>query len=436
MARFYYGWVITGVVFLVGVTEAGAFQNILAVFLKPMADTFGWSRTAISATMFFGSITGGFISPFFGSLLDRHGPRIMAFLGVTILSAGLVSLAFLNNIWQLYLLFGIGRMVAVGVLNLVISVSISNWFIRLRGRAMGMVWLGPRMGSAVLPLLAQFLISSHGWRLAWAALGLVVFIMSGIPSLLFLRRRPEDLGLLPDGDPKPSDKSNPDSQTTGAGETEPGSISNLEPIWTRREAARTRSFWLLTVITCLFTLVQAGTNFHLFPFLTDQGISESIGVMLISTFAIFGAIGAVSCGFLTEKFSSTALLTINAFASGIIFLFLYLMITLKIGGAANVTFLFILQAINGLLHGGRMPLLYIIWPEFFGRHSLGSIQSLSSTFRFTTNAISPMFTALFFDLYGDYSIPFCFFIFLYICTGIISLKLRPPALPKNFEPDR
>ena len=429
MFRFYYGWIIVGVTFLIGATEAGAFQNILSVFLKPMTETFGWSRTAISGTMAFGSICAGIVSPIFGPILDRHGSRMVAFWSVLILSAGLVCLSFLNHIWQLYVFFGLGRMVAVGVLTLTITVTISNWFIRLRGRAMGIAWLGPRLGAAVLPALAQYFILTQGWRFAWGALGVVVFLLSGLPSLIFLRRRPEDLGLLPDGDPVAlaEKKETVRSADNAAKAAEPPP----EPIWTRRQAIHTSTFWSLTVITSLHPFINAGINFHLFPFMTDQGMSAVWAIALISTIAISGATGAISSGFLAERFSTKILLAINGFASGLIFFGFY--ITASSGTAQNFEtgVLFVLAALYGVLHGGRMPLFSLIWAEYFGGSSLGSIYSFSSPFRMTANAIGPIFAALFFDITGRYTIPFCIFIFLFLLVGMSSLSVKPPRLPSS-----
>jgi len=156
----FYGWIIVGVSFLIGITEAGVFQNILSIFMKPMVHDFGWSRASVTGAMAFGSICGGLLSLVFGPILDRHGPRMVAFGGIFLLSMGLVAMAFINRIWQLYLFFGVGRMIAIGVLSLVISVSVSNWFSRLRGRAMGITRIGDRFGSTLLPLMVQFLIFS------------------------------------------------------------------------------------------------------------------------------------------------------------------------------------------------------------------------------------------------------------------------------------
>jgi OFA family oxalate/formate antiporter-like MFS transporter len=432
--KIYYGWAIVGVTFLIGATEAGAFQNILAVFLKPMADAFGWSRTLISVTMVFGSLSGGLISPFIGPVLDKHGPRMVAFFSVLVLSAGLVSLAWLEEIWQLYLFFGVGRMVAVGILSLVISVAVSNWFIRLRGRAMGIAWLGPRLGAAILPALAQYFILTQGWRFAWAALGIVVFLMSGIPSLLFLRRRPEDIGLLPDGDVKIIRKgAKKPGEIAGDENQDARFIQVEEPDWTRREAIHTRAFWLLILVSSIFPFIQAGINFHLFPFLTDRGLSESLSIMLISTFALSGSIGAFSCGFLAERIGSKVLLIINGFASALVFLGFYLAVTYGGSSAGWIGLLFVLQAVTGMMHGGLLPLMSIIWADFFGRHSLGSIQGFAAPFRFGANALGPIATALCFDYAGNYSIPFYSFVALFFIAGVVSLSLPTPGALKKPE---
>jgi MFS family permease len=131
--KIFYGWTIVTVTFLIGLTQAGVFQNVLAIFLKPMAEEFGWNRSIITGSIAVGSLAGGILSPLVGPYLDRHGPRKAAFWGITILSAGLIALSQLSSVWQLYLFFGTGRMIASSLLSLVVTVSVSNWFIEKRG---------------------------------------------------------------------------------------------------------------------------------------------------------------------------------------------------------------------------------------------------------------------------------------------------------------
>ena len=425
MRRPFYGWIIVAVSFLIGFTESGVFQNILSIFMKPMVNEFGWSRASVTGAIAFGSLSGGLLSLAVGPVLDRHGPRMVSFWGILLLSLGLGAMMFVTHIWQLYLFFGVGRMIAVGVLSLVTSVSIANWFVLLRGRAMGIKGIGERLGSALLPLMVQFLILAVGWRMAWGALGSVVFLMSGIPALVFLRHRPEDMGLRPDGASPASDKGG----TIHPPDRLDASADGSEPVWTRAQATRTRAFWVLICLNSLIPFAQAGINFHIYPFLTDQGFSQTTAVWILTTFAVSGMAGSAAWGILTEKFRIQNLLAANVMGNGLIFLLLYWAVQFKFDGALGTAIIFLLTALHGLFHGGRNPMIPVIWANFFGRRSLGSIYSLGNPFYFTANAIGPVFAGFFFDLFGSYAFPFYFFVITFSISGIITLRMQPPKRP-------
>ena len=430
MRRPFYGWIIVGVSFLIGFTESGVFQNILSIFMKPMVDEFGWTRASVTGAIAFGSICGGLLTLIVGPILDRYGPRMVTFWGILVLSLGLGAMTFVTHIWQLYLFFGVGRMIAVGVLSLAVSVSIANWFVRLRGRAMGITSIGDRFGSTLLPFVVQFFILMLGWRMAWGILGVVVFLMSGIPSALFLRRRPEDMGLLPDGASSASDKKS--SRDPSKEEDQVGaSDDDSEPAWSRAQAIRTKAFWMLTFLNSLIFFLQAGINFHTYPFLTDQGFSEMTAVFILSTISVFGMVGSTMWGLLTERFRIQGLLMINALGSGLIFLSLYWAVRFRFEDVLGTGIIFFLAALHGIFHGGRNPMMVLAWAEFFGRRSLGSILGLSLPFHTTANAIGPVFAGLCFDLFGSYALPFNFFVGLFFLSGIVSIYLQPLRYPSQ-----
>jgi MFS family permease len=426
----FYGWIIVGVTFLIGSTGAGVFQNILSIFLKPMVAEFGWSRAMVAGSIAFGSICGGIVSPFVGPVLDRHGPKMVSFLGILVLSAGLIGMSFIGQAWQIYIFFGVGRMIAVGVLTLVVSVTVSNWFIRRRGRAMGIAWLGPRIGSALLPLFVQHVIGTQGWRTAWSALGLLVFLVSALPSLVFLRRRPEDIGLWPDG--KPLTSFDDQKKVRAPGVTNAPSMSILEPEWTWTEAVRTRSFWILVLLNCILLFCGGGVNFHVYPFLTDMGVSDETAVLAVSVMALCGALGGLVWGVLTEKSSTKTLLSIEVGVGGLAFLIFFWFLRAGMIWTVGVGFIFIFVGIYGFLFGGIYPLLSILWAEFFGRASLGSIQGVVNPFRLTANATGPFFGAICFDFFGSYTFPFLTFSTLYFLSVLIGLSLKTPrSLPPH-----
>jgi len=423
----FYGWIIVGVAFLIGMTEAGVFQNILAVFLKPMSGEFGWSRATVAGAVFLGSLFAGITAPLIGPLVDRHGPRMVAFFGILVLSAGLVSLSSLKKIWQLYLFFGMGRMIAMGLLGLVVSVSVSNWFIRRRGRAMGIAWLGPRVGGASLPVFTQFMILSFGWRTAWIALGVLVFCLSAIPAVIFLRRRPEDVGLLPDGEPPINKKSEDNIESMANDPNLSAEIS--DPEWTRAQAVRTPTFWVVTLLNCLLLFPGAGVNFNIFPFLTDNGVSEASAIPALSIMALSGAAGSLLWGFLVERFRTKYILAIEVIVGGLVLLAFFLTVKTGLIWTLGLGIIYICVGIYGIFVGGVLPLLSILWAEFFGRNALGSIQGFVSPFRLTANATGPIFGALCFDFFGSYTFPFWMFSMFYLLSGLIALSLKPPRHP-------
>ncbi len=426
MRKPYYGWVIVGVSFLIGFTESGVYQNILSIFMKPMVDELGWSRASVTGAIAFGSFCGGILALAIGPLVDKYGPRMLTFWGVFFLSLGLGSLMYVQRLWELYLFFGGGRMIGVGVLSLASSVAIANWFIHQRGRAMGIKGIGERLGSALLPPMVQFLILALGWRMAWGVLGGVVFLISGIPALILLRRRPEDMGLLPDGvSPVPTrETARTSSETSPIGKEQ---SEECDPFWTREQAIHTKAFWILSVVSCLIPFVQGGINFHLYPFLTDQGFSQTIAVLVLTTTAVSGMVGSVLWGMLTERFTLQTVMAVNLFGGGLIFLALYGTVLFQITGPLGMSTVFVLASLHGLFHGGRNPMVAILWASFFGRRSMGSIFSLINPFYFTANAIGPIFGGFCFDLWGSYRFPFLVFVGVFIFSGAISARMRAPV---------
>ena len=233
------------------------------------------------------------------------------------------------------------------------------------------------------------------------------------------------MGLLPDG-ASPASDSGRTADPSRKEKLTDTSDDDSEPVWTRTQATHTKAFWVLTFLSSLIPFGQAGINFHLYPFLTDQGLSETTAVLILSTFAAFGMAGSALWGMLTERFRIQNLLAINVIGNGLIFLLLYWVVQYKFGGASGTGIIFFLAALHGIFHGGRNPMLPVIWADFFGRRSLGSIYGLANPFYFTANAIGPIFAGFCFDLLGNYAFPFYFFVAVFVVSGMITLCMQPP----------
>ena len=197
--RVFYGWVIVAVVALAGLVQTGQFNPTLGVFIKPMTDEFGWSRSTFVGAVSVGTVVGGLSALVIGPMLDRYGPRWIVSTGFLLIGGAMVSMAFVNSLWQFYIAMIVGRAVVQGAITLGMMVTVSKWFVRQRGRAIALSGLGTRVGNGVSPLYSQGLVTGFGWRPAFFALGVITWLVALVPTFLFLRRRPEDMGLLPDG---------------------------------------------------------------------------------------------------------------------------------------------------------------------------------------------------------------------------------------------
>src|ERR671923_1018063 len=195
----FYGWIIVAVAFVtmaVGVNARTAFS----LLFPPILDEFGWERGVTAGAFSFGFLVSAVLSPFVGRLMDRHGPRVVIEMGVGLMAAGLMLAPLVRQPWHLYATLGVlvgGGANCLGYTGQ--SLYLPNWFVRRRGLAMSVAFAGVGVGSVlVLPWL-QALIGRAGWRAACWTLGLLVLALLA-PLNLLVRRRPEDLGLEPDGD--------------------------------------------------------------------------------------------------------------------------------------------------------------------------------------------------------------------------------------------
>src|SRR5215510_11062432 len=197
---FFYGWVIVAIAMIAGVLAAGVSNITMAVVLKPISEDLGWSRTLTAAAITIGSLTGGLLSPLFGPLADRLGPRLLLPLGGASVGLLAIGVSLSTAPWQFYATFIPARALTEFLLcGMIAFTAVANWFHVKRPRAMGLVAMATPLGSAALSLAYQFFVTHYGWRSAFLALGIALWVLVVIPGLIFLRRQPEDLGLFPDG---------------------------------------------------------------------------------------------------------------------------------------------------------------------------------------------------------------------------------------------
>jgi MFS family permease len=392
--------------------------QVWGVLIKPMTKEFGWSRTAFSGATGIGTLVAAFVGLAVGPILDRFGPRWIVVVTVFIMGASLLLMARISTLWQFYLLLALGRVMHIGILGVATSVIIPKWFIVQRGRAVAIGGLGNRIGNAVTPLYTQALVSAANWRVAVAVVGIVTWAISLVPSALFLRRLPEDMGLRPDGAPAEA----PASSQTAPADRQTRNRSpevSLSP----RQVLRLPSFYLLTAAFSLSFAITTSISLHLQPALTDRGLTEGTAVAVVALSAATGALGTLLFGFLAERITArwALLLSLALFAIGFVFL-----VFVRSGTGALVW-----GAFFGLVQAPSFTLFQVIYADYYGRDSLGAIRGLVSPPQSFIQAVGPVAAALAYDTMGSYTLVFYLFSILSFGMVLCVFWARPPVVPSQ-----
>jgi len=248
----------------------------------------------------------------------------------------------------------------------------------------------------------------------------IIWVVVMLPVWFLMRRRPEDMGLVPDGEP--TDK----GYVNVASPKNPPQESREELNFTLRQALGTRAFWLLAIFSITFNFPLIGMFLNLPAFFSDSGFSAAMAASAMGVYAFSTFMARLFWGLMTERFDVRGLFTILAFAaSG--FLGLILMMSF-FDFMVLAWVLFPLAAAMGFLGGGSTILRSILWPNYFGRFHIGSIRGLAYPFEAVASATGPVFAAFVFDSTGSYQISFSLFVGMFFVAGFLMLAAKPPVI--------
>jgi MFS family permease len=415
--RFFYGWVIVAVGFLAHIASAFSISSTLSVFLKPLSADLGISRGVFSLIRSGEIILGAAAAPVVGTLLDRYGGRWLIAAGGLISGAGFLLLGQARDYWQFLLVRWL--LISPGdtlMGSMVVNVSISRWFVRMRGRALALAGMGHGLAKVCMPVAAATLILYAGWRGAWIVFGVVTLVLVVGPSLVFMRRRPEDMGLLPDGSAPAQTENNSSAKAPASAEARRSAAD--EVVWARREALGTPAFWLIVTTFGVSHVGVTGLNLHVFSYVSDQGHSPMVAALVMSIIAVMQFSTPMVWGLLAERRNIARLIMAKFLiqAAGILW-------ALSDPGLISLYAGFFLYGIG---MGGTAILAEMIWANYFGRVSLGKIRGMGSLFTSSFSAAGPPFFGLLFDYTQSYNLSFSIFIGMLFASAALSLFLRPP----------
>ncbi len=392
------GWWIVGVSFLALFTHGAATSYLFGLLVVPMENDLGWSRTTLVGALTLATFVSAGLGLVLGPLFDRRGARLGMTLSALVGGACLGLLAFTRSPWEYYVLLGVGVGAARTGLEVVgPRTAIANWFVRRRAAAFAWSSGGrAAFGFTMVPVFA-ILIEQTSWRAGWAVLGAVELVVLAPLAWLIVRRRPEDYGQLPDGDP-PLQARRPEAHAADLSPspqpTLPGTGTQTEESWTLREAVHTRTLWLIVISLMLTGFPATGVIANMVPYFIDEGLSLSFASSAFAFFGFGAMFGRPFWGYAAGRFGVHASLTLWGFAYS-------LAIALYVLASTPAT-LFAAAWPIGLVIGGAQQLQSQAWPDYFGRRHVGSITGLTVLLVTPSMAFGPLVAAAAFELMGSY----------------------------------
>jgi len=388
--RFFYGWVVVAVVFVtmgVGVNARTAFS----LLFPPILAEFGWDRGVTAGAFSFGFLVSAVLSPMLGRLMDRRGPRMVMEIGAGLMAAGLMLATLARQPWHLYLTLGVlvgGGSVCLGYTGQ--ALFLPNWFVRRRGLAMSLAFSGVGVGSIILLPWLQTLIERSGWRAAcWATAILVLALL--VPLNLLLKRRPEDIGLQPDGDasPRASDAAK--------------AANIVDPVWaavdwTLGRAVRTSRFWWLAVGYFGGLFAWYAVQVHQTKYLIEIGWSPTYAAWALGFVSLVAIPGQIALGHLSDRVGREWVWTVGSLGFAICYLALILM-----RETPTPALLWLMVVSQGALGYGLTSVVGAIPAEIFqGRHYGGIFGTLMLS-AIAGGAAGPWVTGALYDATGSYT---------------------------------
>ena len=366
----YYGWRVVLAACLGVMAGFGSlFVYTFSVFVKPLAAEFGWGREAISSGFAIAAVTLGAVSPLLGRWIDRFGPRRIILPCMTIYVCAIGSLALLRTgIWQFYATCFVLGLVGNGAAHLAYSRSISSWFHERLGTALAFVMVGAGLGAMILPVIAQSIISSSGWRAAYSSLAGLALLL-GLPlSWRYIRER-------------------------NATDRKSAPVSHSGVTW--QQGMCSLAFWVVTAILFFSSISMNGAITHLSALLTDRGITAKDAALCASILGGSSLLGRVLVGWLLDRFFGPHVaLGINLLTALGIFL---------LSRAGNFPAGCIAAALIGVGAGGEAATTPYLLTRYFGLRAFSTLYGLTWTFYAAAGAIGPIVLGRAYDATGSYT---------------------------------
>lgn len=381
--KVHYAWIVAALTFVVLLVAAGV-RTAPAVFITPLEAEFGWSRASISLAVAVSLLAFGLGGPLGGSLIDRWGPRRVMLGGLGLIAAGLGPLLALRSLWQLYLFWGLITGLGTGAVATVLGATVANrWFKAHRGVMIGLFGAASSAGQLVFLPGLMGMTASAGWRTAMGMVAGIIALLL-IPVALWMRDRPQDLGLRPIGDD---------------GSEDANLAKEVAQATSLRDAIATRDFWLLagSFFICGYTS-NGLIGTHLLPHALEHGFTDVAAAGALGLMGTMNIVGTLTSGWLTDRYDSRKLLAAYYGFRALALLALPFVTSMR--------GLLLFAVVYGLDWIATVPPTVNLTARRFGKASLGTIFGWIFCAHMFGAAAAAYAGGFFHDRLGDYSIVF------------------------------
>ena len=415
--RVFHGWYILAAIFFISIVGNGA-RTAFGAFVLPMETDFQWNRSAISMAGAVGFVIGGLSQPFMGQVLDILGGRKVISISLVILGISTALLSFTFHLLFLVFMFGLVSSIALsGASTTNTGAVLARWFRRRRATVMGLNTGGVSLGGLIMVPFAVYLIDAASWRVAWAALGLLILVLAAPLAWLYLRDDPARMGLQPDGDPAPPEQSGGNTQTRQRAPLEVDKWS---------DSFRSLPFWQLSGALTVCGATTAIISFHFIAFAADKGVPNSTAAVIFGLMMFMNATGSISVGFLADRFSAKNLLALTYFTRGLAYIIL-----LTVPGEIGMwTF----AVVAGTSWIATNPPTTTLTADIYGVRALGTIGGISFLFHQIGGAASILMAGVLYDLTGSYQLPFALAGSLLFPAAIAAFTIKEKKYSIRYQP--
>src|SRR5437870_6448694 len=392
--KLFYGWVIVGAGIVVTCIGVGAMLS-LAIFLQPMSEAMGWSRTGISTAALLNWLCMGVGSFLWGALSDRFGTRAVVLLGGVLLGLGLVTASQAASLGQFQLVFGLIVGLAAGSFYTPMTATTSRWFTRNRSLAVALVSAGLSAGSAIMAPLARWLITSYDWRTAMLVIGDLVWLVV-IPAALLVRDPPA---------------------TAPAAVGAPAGDQARE--LTVAQALRTPQFAAIALAYFACCAAHSGPIFHMVTYAIDHGVPVMAAATVLSVAGLASLSGKIICGLVADRVGAKRTLLVGLAIQAV-------SVSLYVFTGELVSF-YAVALMFGFAYGGVMPLYAILVREYFGARIMGTAFGAVAFVSTLGMSLGPLVGGWLYDALGSY---------FWLYMGSFGIGLGAVAIAFTFRPPR